>query len=198
MLTDHNRYDLIHLKITIASVLLSSILLQSMMSGSFEVGATEDVTGNAAIGRETPLSLPLEPSSPNDLPPISAIFNEPMDGTTLNSSTFTVRDSNGNNIPGTVSLGSDNKTATFTPLSPLVYSTEYIATINSGATDLAGNPLPTDNSWSFLTPDVIDKQSEDISDISYYDTVGTNITSSEGSLTNGTEQNCSISSLFRS
>ena len=56
--TDHNRYDLIHLEITIASILLSSIFLQSMMSGSFQVGATEDVTGNGAIGRETPLSLP--------------------------------------------------------------------------------------------------------------------------------------------
>ena len=158
-----------------------------MMSGSFEVGATEDVTGNAPIGRETPLSLPLNPSSPNDLPPISATFNEPMDGTTLNSSTFIVRDSNGNNISGAVSLGSDNKTATFTPLSPLVYSTEYIATVNTGARDLAGNPLPADNSWSF-TPDFIDNQSENISDASYYNRVDTNITSSEDVLSNGTSK----------
>ena len=111
-----------------------------------------------------------------------------MDGTTLNSTTFIVRDSNGNNISGAVSLGSDNKTATFTPLSPLVYSTEYIATINSGATDLAGNPLPADKAWSFFTPDVIDNQSENISDASYYNTVDTNITSSEDVLTNGTSK----------
>ena len=119
--------------------------------------------------------------------PISATFNEPMDGTTLNSSTFTVTDRNSNNIPGTVSLDSDNKTATFTPLSPLVYSAEYMATVNTGTKDLAGNPLPVDYSWSFLTPYVIDNQSENISEVSYYNTADNNITSGKDVLTNGTE-----------
>jgi hypothetical protein len=169
--------------LTYASVSSSHLQTAQTVYGTIDSGYSAAAVGYTGIGGTSGTLSTLD-----DLPPISATFNEPMDGTTLNSSTFTVRDSNGDNISGTVSLGSDNKTATFTPLSPLVYSSEYIATINTGAEDLAGNPLPTDNSWSFFTTNIDDNQSEDISDVSHYDTVDTNITSSDDVSNNGTSR----------
>jgi hypothetical protein len=66
---------------------------------------------------------------------ISAVFNEPVQSSTVSTNTFTLQDSAGKNIPGTVSLSQDDKTATFTPSSPLEGSQTYKATINTGSTE---------------------------------------------------------------
>jgi hypothetical protein len=42
-------------------------------------------------------------------------------------------------------------TATFTPTDPLEGDKEYTATVTTGATDLAGNPLAADVVWKFTT-----------------------------------------------
>ena len=54
-------------------------------------------------------------------------------------------------VTGTVSLDVTGTIATFTPLSPLAPSTTYMATITTGVTDLAGNPLASAEVWSFTT-----------------------------------------------
>ena len=94
---------------------------------------------------------------------ISIRFNEAMDASSLNTSTYIVKDQNQNSINGTVSYyhnhySYDAYTAIFTPDEPLIYSTSYTATITTGAKDLyGGNSLPADYGWSFTTeanPDV--------------------------------------------
>lgn len=81
---------------------------------------------------------------------ITATFSETMDASTVNANTFTLRDNNLNTtITGTVSYS--DTTATFTPSSPLSYSTTYTATITTGVTDLAGNAMTADYTWSFTT-----------------------------------------------
>ncbi|KKO20342.1 MAG: Ig-like domain-containing protein [Candidatus Brocadia sp.] len=81
---------------------------------------------------------------------ITAMFSEAMNAATINTNTFTVRDNNLNSaITGTVSYS--GTTATFTPTSPLIYSTTYTATLTTGITDLAGNAISSDFTWNFTT-----------------------------------------------
>jgi len=85
---------------------------------------------------------------------VSATFTESMDPSTITTDTFTLAGPGGGAVVGTVSYDAINFIATFTPLLPLTASTTYIATITSGATDLAGNPLGNTgapNPWSFTT-----------------------------------------------
>src|SRR2546426_568969 len=78
----------------------------------------------------------------------TATFSEPMDPSTINTSTFTVMQGT-TPVAGTVSYA--DRTATFTPADNLAPLTTYTVTISTGAKDLAGNALTSDMSWSFTT-----------------------------------------------
>jgi Tol biopolymer transport system component len=78
---------------------------------------------------------------------ITATFSEPMQASTINTTTFTID----NGATGTVSYDANSTTATFTPTSNLNYDTTYTATITTGAEDLAGNGLLANYTWSFTT-----------------------------------------------
>ncbi len=88
---------------------------------------------------------------------IAATFSEPMDGTSINETTFTVRsvgvDGDVTYLSGRVGYDADSRTATFTPAVNLDYSATYIATITAGIMDAAGNFLTADFSWSIITVD---------------------------------------------
>jgi len=88
---------------------------------------------------------------------VGATFSEPMNPTTINSTTFTFMQG-ATNVPGTLAYSGVN--LVFTPTNPLAANTLYTATITTGATDLAGNalagnqaPLPAASNyiWSFTT-----------------------------------------------
>lgn len=79
---------------------------------------------------------------------IKPTFSEAMDPSTITTVNFTVTAAS---IPvlGTVTyLGN---VATFTPTTPLAPSTTFTATILTGSTDMAGNPLAKNFVWSFTT-----------------------------------------------
>ena len=87
---------------------------------------------------------------------LTATFSESMDDTSLSPTSFDVKDGQGNVVPGTVSYDDNTHTATFNLSSALKYGTTYTATLEGGAgtphvTDLAGNPLAADVSWTFTT-----------------------------------------------
>ena len=79
---------------------------------------------------------------------IAATFSEPMNPSTLNATTFTLRQ-------GTVALAgvvsTAGATAKFSPSANLAAGTTFTATITTGAADLAGNSMTTNYSWSFTT-----------------------------------------------
>jgi hypothetical protein len=82
---------------------------------------------------------------------VSVLFSEEVKESTLNVESFTVR----NRIGGQVSASSlqleDGDLAVFTPEAPLQRGTMYTATVTTQVTDLAGNPLAGEESWSFVT-----------------------------------------------
>jgi flagellar basal body rod protein FlgC len=87
---------------------------------------------------------------------ITANFSESMDPSTINNTTFTVKELGGALIDGSVSY--DGTTATFNSASLLKNSTTYVANITVGVKDLAGNAMSLAKNWSFVTgaaPDTV-------------------------------------------
>jgi hypothetical protein len=85
---------------------------------------------------------------------VSATFTEAINPLTITTATFQLTGPGGTAIAGTVSYDAINFIATFTPTVPLIASSDYIATVTDGVTDLAGNPLGTTgvpNPWHFTT-----------------------------------------------
>ncbi len=88
--------------------------------------------------------------------PISAKFSEPMDISSINTTTFTLMTTSGQTpVTGTVTYDNASSTATFTPSSSLSSATSYTATITTGARDVSGNALAANKVWTFTTADVV-------------------------------------------
>ena len=83
---------------------------------------------------------------------VSATFSESMSSPTINTNTFTVKKAD-DTIPitGIVSLSSEGKTAIFNSTQDFSPNTKYVAAIDIGAEDLAGNVLVSAKRWSFTT-----------------------------------------------
>lgn len=82
--------------------------------------------------------------------PVSARFNEAMDGNSVNTDTFTLYVGT-RKVEGTVGYDPDTRTATFTPSEVLNYSTYHRATITGSVTDQTGTPMAADYTWNFTT-----------------------------------------------
>ena len=78
---------------------------------------------------------------------ISATFNEEMDPSSINSTTFTVVGTAP--VAGTVTYA--GTTASFNPTLPLDENTTYTARITTKAKDLMGNFLQVEYVWAFST-----------------------------------------------
>jgi len=85
---------------------------------------------------------------------VTAVFDEAIDPDTLTTTTFTLVDEEGNSVNGTVSYNEGAKTAVFNYLQnyeSLFVNTTYTARLTTGITDLDGNPMAADYTWSFKT-----------------------------------------------
>ena len=85
---------------------------------------------------------------------VGATFNERMNPASINGTSVKLRNSSNSLVPATVSYSPELQKITLDPESPLQLSTTYTVTIKGGAggvTDLAGNPLAGDETWSFTT-----------------------------------------------
>jgi len=82
---------------------------------------------------------------------ISATFSEVMDHSSINTTSFTLKDASNNSISGTVTSNDSGSatTSTFTPSSSLSRSVEYTATFSTGIKDLSGNSLLSQTTTSF-------------------------------------------------
>jgi hypothetical protein len=81
---------------------------------------------------------------------ITATFSRAMDSSTLNATTFTVKQG-ASNVLGSVNYAAATRTATFAPAAPLGTTLVYTATITTGAKDSGGVALAANHSWSFTT-----------------------------------------------
>src|SRR4051812_5787016 len=84
----------------------------------------------------------------------TATFSEVMRQSSITASSVTLTDPGGAQVPANVTYDKPTSVATLTPQSALAYGVTYRVTIKGGAdavTDLAGNPLAADVSWTFST-----------------------------------------------
>lgn len=79
---------------------------------------------------------------------VTAAFSEEMNASTINSSTFTVKEGS-TSVSGAVSYS--GTVASFTPSNVLEAGTTYTVKITTGVKDLAGNALSADSEWTFTT-----------------------------------------------
>lgn len=104
------------------------------------------VTGNAPALGATNVALDVRPA---------ATFSEAMDSATLTANSFRlVEQGTTTPLSASVSYDGPSRTATLDPSADLPANTTYTATVKGGAggaRDLAGNPLATDFSWTFMT-----------------------------------------------
>jgi hypothetical protein len=82
---------------------------------------------------------------------ITATFSTAMNATSVNATTFQVKQGS-NVIAGTITYS--GFTASFAPSLPLASNTVYTAVITTGAKDTAGNSLAANHYWSFATGNV--------------------------------------------
>ena len=85
---------------------------------------------------------------------VNGTFSESMDALTITTANFTVTGPGSTPVTGTVNYDAPSMTATFTPLNDLAPDTTFTATIVGGVTgvkDLAGNPLASNEVWTFTT-----------------------------------------------
>ena len=95
------------------------------------------VTGSAPANNATGLALTTAPA---------VTLGEPVD---LTSAQFSVSDSGGAHLAGTLSLSTDQQTVTFTPSAPLAPGMTYTGSLQIA--DVDGNMMPTAYTWSFTT-----------------------------------------------
>lgn len=114
------------------------------------LGCSDDKTTTPPTPDTTPPTV--ESTSPADAATsvplttmISATFSEEMDKWTFNNVTFVVSGS----VTGNIQYS--DKTVTLAPSSPLAYNQQYTVALTTDITDLAGNPLESDYTWSFRT-----------------------------------------------
>jgi S-layer protein (TIGR01567 family) len=81
---------------------------------------------------------------------ITVTFSEKMNVSTLDNNSFYVKNSS-DKILGIVTYDSFTKNATFDPKEDLDYNTTYTATVTTDVTDLVGNGLNENETWSFTT-----------------------------------------------
>ena len=124
---------------------LAGIALGHAFEWSFTTGATPDTTKPTVTftnPADTAVSVPTNQR-------IIAMFSKEMSPGSLSTATFMVTKPGGAAIIGTIAYASES--VTFRPTYGLANNTHYIATITTGAKDLAGNPLASNYVWSFDT-----------------------------------------------
>ncbi len=135
---------------------IASLLTVCGMSGadaSMRVTSTSPSNGAS--------SAPTSTNSSNNIvtgTAVTATFSQAMDPATINSFpagkllTFTLKETSGNNVSGTVAMNAQNTVATFTPTtSALIPKTSYTATLTTAAKTAGGIEMVNPVVWSFTT-----------------------------------------------
>ena len=80
-----------------------------------------------------------------------ANFSESIDPMSVNAATFILKDSSQNPVNGAVRVTNGWNSAEFLPFTALEPMSSYTAIVTTGIKDLAGNVMPADHSWTFIT-----------------------------------------------
>lgn len=134
-----------------------------LLAGTTVVAGTSatDPTVSSSSPSNGATNVPTSTNSSNNIVTgtiVAATFSQPMDPATINSSpagtllTFTLKETSGNNVAGTVAMNTANTVATFTPTaSALSPNTSYTATLTTAAKNAGGTAMAIPVTWRFTT-----------------------------------------------
>ena len=87
--------------------------------------------------------------------PIRLTFDQPLNPATVTTANVQLRDSNNQLVPRSVSFDQAKRAITITPTVTLSENTRYSVTVTSAVTDIRGESLAENYSWSFTTGETI-------------------------------------------
>ena len=123
------------------------------------VGAATEPTVISSSPSNRATSIPTSTNSSNNVvtgTAATATFSQPMDPATVNLLTFTVKETTGYDVPGTVVMNEANTVATFTPTSSVLNpNTSYTATVTTAAKNAGGVAMANPVAWEFTTNAVV-------------------------------------------
>ncbi len=123
------------------------------------VGAATEPTVISSSPSNRATTVPTSTNTSNNVvtgTAATATFSQPMDPATVNLLTFTVKETTGNDVPGTVVMDETNTVATFTPTSSALNpNASYTATVTTGAKNAGGVAMATPIAWRFTTNPVV-------------------------------------------
>lgn len=85
---------------------------------------------------------------------VAVAFNEAMDAGTITTATVSLATADNEPVAGIVTYDAGTMTANFQPAFNLLPNTLYVVVVTTGVTDIAGNALAAQQSWSFRTLDL--------------------------------------------
>jgi len=125
------------------------------------IGAAADPTVTSSSPSNMATNVPTSTNTSDNVvtgTAVTATFSQPMDPETINSPsagdlpTFTLRETTGADIPGTVVMSAANTVATFTPAaSALNPNTSYTVTVTTAAKNADGVAMAHPITWRFTT-----------------------------------------------
>ena len=125
--------------------LLLPFLLSACGGGSS--GTTPD-TKAPTVSTTTPASNATDVARYTTL---TATFDEDIFATTVDAASFTLAKTGAGNTPASVSFDGATNVASLNSDNPLAILANYTAILTTAITDLSGNALAADHSWSFTT-----------------------------------------------
>ncbi|MDO8278441.1 MAG: Ig-like domain-containing protein, partial [Burkholderiaceae bacterium] len=144
-----------------AKSLATGLAMATPYVWQFTTGVTPDTTRPRVVITVPATTTPGPTPAVAANTAITAVFTEDMAPATISSASFSITCAAPCVTPaGTVTYVAGNRTAIFTPAAPLAASTNYTVTVNTTATDLAGNalagnqaalPAASNYVWSFTT-----------------------------------------------
>lgn len=137
---------------TVATIKGLDYAFFSADAGSYVATYASDTTGPSV----TVLTPASGSTGVSVLGKVSATFSDAMMASTVNATTFQLRDAANALVSAAVSYDAGTRTATLTPVGALAPSAAYTATVRGGSTDprvkdAAGNPLASSVSWGYTT-----------------------------------------------
>jgi hypothetical protein len=137
-------------KYTVSANCTSGVISDASAETAAATVVTLDVTPPTVASHQPPTGFQgVSPAAT-----ATVVFSEPMDPTTINTTTFNLKVSaTGELIPGTVTFTPATRTAEFKPTNSMPNPVNITATVTTGVKDLAGNRMAADFAWGFTTRD---------------------------------------------
>jgi len=142
---------------------LAALPLAAVLTGLAFPNLAQAVTVRSTNPSNGATNTPTSTNSGNNIvtgTAVSVTFSEPMNPATIDSTpagsvlTFTLKESSGNNVEGTVAMNAANTVATFTPTESALRTDEkYTAEVTIAAESMGGVAIPDPIEWSFTTDD---------------------------------------------